>query len=223
MKEKIRGYLKRYFIDAMGAMALGLFASLLIGTIFNTIGKYTGVELFTDINKLASASAGMAIGVAVACSLKADPLVIFSCATVGYAGYSLGTAIGEINVTAGPAGSFFAVIVAAELAMLVSKKTKVDILVTPSVTILAGVLTAKLICPGIAYLMYYLGDFVNTATQYPAFPHGNCGVRSHRNSPDTSDILRCSLRYDIHFGNRGRCGCCRMLLSDGRICGVQLP
>ena len=135
MKEKIRGYLKRYFIDAMGAMALGLFASLLIGTIFNTIGKYTGVELFTDINKLASASAGMAIGVAVACSLKADPLVIFSCATVGYAGYSLGTAIGEINVTAGPAGSFFAVIVAAELAMLVSKKTKVDILVTPSVTI----------------------------------------------------------------------------------------
>ena len=166
MKEKIRGYLKRYFIDAMGAMALGLFASLLIGTIFNTIGKYTGVELFTDINKLASASAGMAIGVAVACSLKADPLVIFSCATVGYAGYSLGTAIGEINVTAGPAGSFFAVIVAAELAMLVSKKTRVDILVTPSVTILAGVLTAKLICPGIAYLMYYLGDFVNTATQY---------------------------------------------------------
>lgn len=166
MKDKIKSYLKKYFIDAMGAMALGLFASLLIGTIFNTIGKYTHIELFTEINKLASASSGMAIGVAIAYAFKADPLVIFSCATVGYAGYSLGTAIGDMTVTAGPAGSFIAVIVAAEIGMLVSKKTKVDILVTPCVTILSGALVAKLVCPGIAYLMYYLGYFVNTATEY---------------------------------------------------------
>ncbi len=170
--ETVKKYLKRYFIDAMGAMALGLFASLLIGTIFNTIGKYTGVELFTEINRLASVSSGMAIGTAIAYSMKADPLVIFSCASVGYAGYSLGTVIGESTVTAGPAGSFVAVIVAVEIAMLVSKKTKVDILVTPSVTIVVGVLVAKLVCPGIAYLMYYLGDFVNTATQYQPFLMG---------------------------------------------------
>lgn len=170
--ETVKKYLKRYFIDAMGAMALGLFASLLIGTIFNTIGKYTGVELFTEINRLASASSGMAIGVAIAYSMKADPLVIFSCASVGYAGYSLGTVIGESTVTAGPAGSFVAVIVAVEIAMIVSKKTKVDILVTPSVTIVVGVLVSKLVCPGIAYLMYYLGDFVNTATQYQPFLMG---------------------------------------------------
>lgn len=170
--ETVKKYLKRYFIDAMGAMALGLFASLLIGTIFNTIGKYTGVELFTEINRLASASSGMAIGVAIAYSMKADPLVIFSCASVGYAGYSLGTVIGESTVTAGPAGSFVAVIVAVEIAMLVSKKTKVDILVTPSVTIVVGVLVSKLVCPGIAYLMYYLGDFVNTATKYQPFLMG---------------------------------------------------
>ena len=95
MAEKIKSYLKKYFIDAMSAMALGLFASLLIGTIFNTLGTYTGVTLFGEINKLASASSGMAIGVAIAYSLKAHPLVMFSCATVGYAGYSLGTVIDE--------------------------------------------------------------------------------------------------------------------------------
>ncbi len=163
---KIRAYLKKYFIDAMGAMALGLFASLLIGTIFNTVGTYTKVEFFYELNKYAAASSGMAIGAAIAYSFKADPLVIFSCASVGYAGYSLGTVIGDATITAGPAGSFFAVIVAAELGMLVSKKTKIDILVTPSVTIISGALVAKLLCPGIAYIMYYLGHFVNTATTY---------------------------------------------------------
>ncbi len=162
----LKAYLKKYFIDAMGAMALGLFASLLIGTIFNTLGKYTGIEMFAEINKLASASSGMAIGVAIAYSMKAHPLVIFSCATVGYAGYSLGTVINDVSVTAGPAGAFFAVIIAVEVAMLVSKKTKVDILVTPCVTIVTGVLVSKLICPGIAYVMYYLGEFVDTATEY---------------------------------------------------------
>lgn len=168
----IKAYLKKYFIDAMGAMAQGLFASLLIGTIFNTLGQYTGIELFTEINKLAGASSGMAIGVAIAYAMKAHPLVIFSCATVGYAGYSLGTVIGETSVTAGPAGSFFAVIVAVEIGMLVSKKTKVDILVTPSVTILVGALIAKLVSPGIAYVMYYVGEFVDTATAYQPFLMG---------------------------------------------------
>ncbi len=172
MADKIKGYLKKYFIDAMSAMALGLFASLLIGTIFSTVGKYTGLEFFNEINKMASASSGMAIGAAIAYTLKAHPLVIFSCATVGYAGYSLGTVLDEKTITAGPAGAFFAVLVAVEIGMLVSKKTKVDILVTPTVTILAGYAVAKFVCPGIAYLMYYLGQFVNTATTYHPFVMG---------------------------------------------------
>ena len=173
MGEKIRKLLKRYFIDAMGAMAQGLFASLLIGTIFNTLGTYTGVQLFKDINTFAAASSGMAIGVAVALSLKAHPLVVFSSAAVGYAGYSIGVEVekfggsGELfNATAGPAGAFVAVIVAAEIGMLVSKKTKVDILVTPAVTVFAGVLTAHFVSPFIARIMYWLGAFVNTATEY---------------------------------------------------------
>jgi len=172
MAARIKQYLKKYFIDAMGAMALGLFASLLIGTIFSTVGKYTGLEFFNEINKMASASSGMAIGAAIAYTLKAHPLVIFSCATVGYAGYSLGTVIDEKTITAGPAGAFFAVLVAVEIGMLVSKKTKVDILVTPTVTILAGYAVAKFVSPGIAYIMYYLGQFVNTATEYHPFLMG---------------------------------------------------
>jgi len=168
----LKAYLKKYFIDAMGAMALGLFASLLIGTIFSTVGKYTGLEFFNEINKMASASSGMAIGAAIAYTLKAHPLVIFSCATVGYAGYSLGTVIDEATLTAGPAGAFIAVLAAVEIGMLVSKKTKVDILVTPTVTILAGYAVARLICPGIAYVMFYLGEFVNTATTYHPFLMG---------------------------------------------------
>ncbi len=172
MAARIKAYLKKYFIDAMGAMALGLFASLLIGTIFSTVGKYTGLEFFNEINKMASASSGMAIGAAIAYTLKAHPLVIFSCATVGYAGYSLGTTINETAITAGPAGAFFAVIAAVEVGMLVSKKTKVDILVTPTVTILAGYAVAKFISPGVAYIMYYLGQFINTATEYHPFLMG---------------------------------------------------
>ncbi|MBE6598083.1 MAG: PTS sugar transporter subunit IIC [Ruminococcaceae bacterium] len=169
MKEKIKAYLKRYFIDAMGAMAQGLFASLLIGTIFNTLGTYLGLDFLCEINNSAKAVTGAAIGVAIAYSLKAHPLVIYSSAAVGYLANALGVTIGDKNPTAGPAGAFFAVIIAAEIGMLVSRRTKVDILVTPTVTILVGFGAARLLCPGIAYLMYYLGEFVNTATELQPF------------------------------------------------------
>ena len=167
--ETVKKYLKRYFIDAMGAMALGLFAALLIGTIFKTIGEYTKLDFLIEMNTFAAGASGMAIGCTIAFALKADPLVMFSCATVGSMGYALGTVITDglftFSYTAGPAGAFFAVIVASEVGMLVSKKTKVDILVTPTVTILTGFAVAKLICPAIAYVMYYLGDFINSATE----------------------------------------------------------
>ena len=89
--ETLKKYCKRYFIDAMGAMALGLFASLLIGTILKTLGQYTGLDFLVEINTYAAGASGMAIGVAVAYALKADPLVIYSCAAVGAIGYSLPT------------------------------------------------------------------------------------------------------------------------------------
>ncbi len=177
-RKQIRFSAKLYFVDAMGMMALGLFSTLLIGTIFGTIGAEFKIEFLNEIAAIAKNGyvVGAAIGVAVAYALKAPPLVLFSSAVTGAAGYMLGASItladGVISYTAGPAGSFFVVLIACELGKIVSKETKIDILVTPTVTILTGFGLAKLICPAIAYIMYYLGDFINTVTVAEPFWFG---------------------------------------------------
>ena len=200
MKSALQKYARRYFIDAMSAMALGLFASLLIGTIFDTVGKYTGLAFLSTVAAFAKSATGMAIGVAIAQKLEAHPLVMFSCASVGamandmgailkgnsfydwavttaqknavFAGLSAEETADLVFYTAGPAGAFFAVIIACEIGMLVSKKTKVDILVTPIVTILVGFAACWLLCPLVSYIMYYLGLFIATATTLQPFLMG---------------------------------------------------
>lgn len=168
-RKNVKPSLKTYFIDVMSSMALGLFASLLIGTIFGALGDYTKISLFTEIKGYAQGATGAALGVAIAFALKAPPLVLFSAAAVGIVGNNLAsvyTLMGvEKSITAGPAGAFFVAIVAVELGKIVSKETKIDILVTPVVTIMSGTLIAKLVCPIIAYAMYWLGYFINTATE----------------------------------------------------------
>lgn len=175
----IKQYAHRYFIKAMGAMALGLFASLLIGTIFDTVGTYAHLPFLNTVATYAKSATGMAIGVAIANALGAHPLVMFSAAAVGAMANAMGAVIldgrilswaatqgtGEgVFYAAGPAGAFFAVIIACEIGMLVSKKTKVDVLVTPVVTILVGFGASWLLCPLVSYVMYYLGVFIATAT-----------------------------------------------------------
>ena len=166
----------------MGAMALGLFASLLIGTIFGTLYKYTQLDFLNVIAGYAKAATGMAIGVAIAYRLGAHPLVMFSAAAVGAMSNAMGALISDggaivrwaatagngkdVFYGAGPAGAFFAVIIACELGQLVSKKTKVDILVTPVVTLLAGFVASWLLCPLVSYVMYYLGTFIAFATTF---------------------------------------------------------
>lgn len=189
VKETLKKYLKRYFIDAMGSMAQGLFASLLIGTIIGTVAGYVGkvdsliwlADAMNIIAGAAKAATGMAIGVAIAHRLGSDPLVIFSSAAVGYLSNAMGAIIHDNSIvywgamqkgeygtfySAGPAGAFFAVIIAAEIGMLVSKKTKVDILVTPIVTLAAGFVGSIIFCPAISYIMYYLGIFITNATYW---------------------------------------------------------
>ena len=160
---------KLYFVDAMGSMALGLFATLLIGTIFETLGQYTGWALLTEIAGYAKACTGAALGVAIGHRLNAPPLVLLSGAVAGMMGNGVGATFmldgAEKSLTAGPAGAFVVCIVAIELGKLVSKETPVDILATPITTILSGALVAKLLCPAIAYGMYWLGYFINTATE----------------------------------------------------------
>ena len=152
----MKRFVKRYFIDAMGAMALGLFASLLIGTIFGAIGMIPHLEIFATIGGFAKAMAGAAMGVAIAFSLKAHPLVMFSAAAVGYAANAQGGA-------GGPFAVFIIAIIAVEIGMLVSKKTKIDIIVTPFITILVGGLLSLWIAPYIGTAVGYISKFIGWA------------------------------------------------------------
>ena len=231
--QAIKKYAKKYCIDAMSAMALGLFASLLIGTIFGTVGTYLGPDyisnetinaiggFFSEMKTFAQGASGMAIGVAIAYSLKADPLVMFSCAAVGSLSYSLGATImladgSSIAYTAGPAGAYVAAIFAVEIGMLVSKKTRVDILVTPTVTIIAGYALAKIICPAVAYVMYYLGDFINTATEMQPFLMGiiiSVVVGIILTLPISSAAICAMIGISGIAGGAAVAGCCAQMIG----------
>lgn len=153
----LRRFAKRYFIDAMGAMAQGLFASLLIGTIFKALGMLPHLGFLSVIGGYAQAMAGPAMAAAIAYSLKGSPLVIFSAAAVGQAANALGKA-------GGPLAVFVIAIIAVECGLLVSKKTKVDIIVTPFVTIFVGGTLSLLIAPSIGVLVDYISDFIGWAS-----------------------------------------------------------
>ena len=156
---------KRYLIDAMGAMAFGLFASLLIGTIFNALGMIPGLSILAKVGAGATAVAGPAMAVAIAYALKASPLVIYSCAAVGY----LANANGKAG---GPLAVLIIAIIACELGMLVSKKTKIDILVTPFVTILSGGLLSIWCAPYLGQAASWIGNLIGRATELQPFLMG---------------------------------------------------
>ena len=154
---------KRYGIDALGAMAQGLFCSLLIGTIVKTLGQQLALPFLVDVGSYCSAMSGPAMACAIGYALQAPPLVLFSLATVGYAANALGGA-------GGPLAVLILSIFAAECGKAVSKETKVDILVTPLVTILSGVGLASLVAPAIGSAARSVGDFLEWATvQQPFF------------------------------------------------------
>ena len=156
-RETVRYFAHRYFIEAMGAMAQGLFASLLIGTIFKALGMIPHLGFLADIGGFAQAMAGPAMAAAIAYSLKGHALVVFSAAAVGYAANSLGGA-------GGPLAVFVIAIAAAEIGMLVSKKTKVDILVTPFVTIFVGGVLSIVVAPWIGRLAGMISAFIGWAS-----------------------------------------------------------
>ena len=177
-RKNIEISVKRYLQDALTAMAWGLFASLLIGTILDTLGAQTAIlfgenavsAFLVEIGAAAKGCMGAAIGVAVAWGLQAPPLVLFACAVVGTMGASM-TGFG-IEMNGGPAGAFIAVALAAEFGKAVSKETKVDIIVTPAVTLLVGGVAAKLGGPAIVWCMIKLGDLIKAATELQPFLFG---------------------------------------------------
>ena len=181
--EKLKAFLKRknlvisgrrYGIDAMGAMAQGLFCSLLIGTIVKTLGEQLGLPFLVDVGGYASAMSGAAMAVAIGFALQAPPLVLFSLATVGYAANALGsTSLIEGQAGAGgPLAVLFIAIIAAECGKAVSKETKVDILVTPLVTILVGVGLSAWWAPAIGTAATAVGNIIMWATDLQPFLMG---------------------------------------------------
>ena len=175
-KKDIEISLKRYGIDALSAMAQGLFCSLLIGTIIDTIGRQFGIGFLTKtvatisdtnytVGGIASAMSGPAMAAAIGYALKCPPLVLFSMIPVGFASNALGGA-------GGPLAVLFVAIIASEFGKAVSKETKVDILVTPLVTIGSGIFLSWLIAPKLGTAAMWVGKLIMKATDLQPFLMG---------------------------------------------------
>ena len=200
---------KRYFIDAMSAMAQGLFCSLLIGTIIKTLGSQIGAQFLIDIGTYAMAISGPAMAVAIGYALHASPMVLFSLAAVGWAANAEGGA-------GGPLAVLIIAIVAAEFGKAVSKETKVDILVTPAVTILIGVALAKLIAPPIGLAAMKLGDLIMWATELRPFVMGilvSVIVGICLTLPISSAAICASLALTGLAGGAAVAGCCAQMVG----------
>ena len=208
-KKNIEVSLKRYGVNALGAMAQGLFCSLLIGTIINTIGQQAGIELLTTIGGFATAMSGPAMACAIGYALQAPPLVLFSLIPVGYAANSLGGA-------GGPLAVLVIAIVAAECGKLVSKETKVDILVTPAVTIFVGALLSLAIAPPIGTAAGWFGALIMGATELQPFFMGiivSVLVGIALTLPISSAAICAALGLTGLAGGAAVAGCCAQMVG----------
>ncbi|MDO5775775.1 MAG: PTS sugar transporter subunit IIC [Eubacteriales bacterium] len=211
---------KRYGIDALGAMAQGLFCTLLIGTILNTIGGQFHISFLTDtvatingseltIGGLASAMVGPAMAAAIGYALAAPQLVMFSLIPVGYATNVLGGA-------GGPLAVLVVAIIAAEFGKAVSKETKIDILVTPIVTILIGIGIASLIAKPIGNAASAFGAFIMWATELQPFLMGilvSVAVGVALTLPISSAAICAALSLTGLAGGAAVAGCCAQMVG----------
>ena len=231
--EKLRAFLKRkdivfsakrYFIDAMGAMAQGLFCTLLVGTILNTIGQQFHVGFLNavivtigkgdgavnyTIGGLCSAMVGPGMAVAIARALNAPPLVLFSLIPVGFATNYMGDA-------GGPLAVLFVAIVAAELGKAVSKETKIDILVTPIVTVLVGVGFAALIAAPVGTAASAVGQAIMWATELQPFFMGiivSVVIGVALTLPISSAAICAALGLTGLAGGAAVAGCCAQMVG----------
>ena len=231
--EKLRAFLKRkdiifsakrYFIDAMGAMAQGLFCTLLVGTILNTIGQQFHIGFLNaivvtlgtgegavhyTIGGLCSAMVGPGMAVAIARALNAPPLVLFSLIPVGFATNYMGGA-------GGPLAVLFVAIVAAEIGKAVSKETKIDILVTPIVTVLVGVGFAALIAAPVGRAASAVGQAIMWATELQPFFLGiivSVVIGVALTLPISSAAICAALGLTGLAGGAAVAGCCAQMIG----------
>ena len=231
--QKLRAFLKRkdivfsakrYFIDAMGAMAQGLFCTLLVGTILNTIGQQFHIGFLNavivtigtgdgavhyTIGGLCSAMVGPGMAVAIARALNAPPLVLFSLIPVGFATNYMGGA-------GGPLAVLFVAIVAAEIGKAVSKETKIDILVTPIVTVLVGVGFAALIAAPVGRAASAVGQAIMWATELQPFFMGiivSVVIGVALTLPISSAAICAALGLTGLAGGAAVAGCCAQMIG----------
>ena len=200
---------RRYGIVALSAMAQGLFCSLLIGTIIKTLGTQFGVQMFVDIGTYAMAVSGPAMAVAIGYALQAPPMVLFSLAAVGWAANAEGGA-------GGPLAVLIIAIIAAECGKAVSKETKIDLLVTPAVTIIIGVALAKLIAPPIGTAASAFGLMIDRATRLRPFWMGiavSVLVGVALTLPISSAAICSVLQLTGLAGGAAVAGCCAQMVG----------
>ena len=200
---------KRYGIDALGAMAQGLFASLLMGTILSTLGQQIGFELLVTIGDYAKGICGPAMAVSIGYALQAPPLVLFSLLAVGNAANTLGGA-------GGPLAVLVVTIFAAECGKMVSKETKIDILVTPLVTILVGSLLSIWWAPAIGKAASSVGNLIMWATELQPFFMGilvSVIVGIALTLPISSAAICAALSLTGLAGGAAVAGCCAQMVG----------
>ena len=200
---------KRYGVDALSAMAQGLFASLLIGTIINTLGQQLGLEYLTQVGGYATAMAGPAMAVAIGYALHCPPLALFSLVAVGSAANGLGGA-------GGPLAVLVIAILAAEAGKAVSKETKIDILVTPLVTIGVGVALSAWWAPAIGAAASSVGQIIMWATELQPFLMGilvSVVVGVALTLPISSAAICAALSLTGLAGGAAVAGCCAQMIG----------
>ena len=212
--------LKRYGIDALGAMAQGLFCSLLIGTIINTVGTQFHIGILTrtvatiaeheyTVGGLATAMSGPAMAVAIGSALHCPPLVLFSLITVGFASNALGGA-------GGPLAVLFVAIIASEAGKAVSKETRVDILVTPLVTIGVGIALSAWWAPALGRAAMKLGSLIMWATELQPLLMGvlvSVIVGMALTLPISSAAICAALGLTGLAGGAAVAGCCAQMVG----------
>lgn len=205
----IKKLFRKYIVDALSHMAMGLFCSLILGLIIGQIAKIPGLDFLGFIAESLSADSplvGACIGLAIAYGMSYSPLVMISSAVTGALGYGFG----------GPVGAYISVIIGAEAGMVISKKTPVDIIVTPMITIIIGGLFAKYCCSPINDFMLYLGSVINKATALNPFLMGvtvSVLVGCALTLPISSVAICVMLGLDGLAAGAATAGCCAQMVG----------
>lgn len=204
----INGYFKTYVVDALNFMAMGLFCSLILGLIIKQIALIPGLDFLHNIATLLQSApvVGGSIGMAIGLGLKRAPLVTISAVAVGALGYQFG----------GPIGAYLASIVGLESGSLVSKRTPVDIIITPLFAVVAGGLFAKYCCAPINDWIMSLGDVINRATTLQPFIMGlvvSVSVGCLLTLPISSAALCISIGIGGLAAGAATAGCCAQMIG----------